>query len=213
MSIVMTDASSLAHDERSDLLNLLETLSDAQWRAPSLCRPWTVHQVVAHVVSYEELDRAHLAVTLVRSGLMLSRANARQLARYERRTPSELMELLRRHLRPRGLTAGFGGAIGLTDALIHHQDIRRAIELPRAIPPERLRVGLDLAVWAPVLPGRRLLRGLGLTATDLPWSRGTGSRVTGEAEPLLMAIAGRREALADLRGCGVAVLEQRIGNG
>jgi uncharacterized protein (TIGR03083 family) len=47
----------LARAEREDLLDLLGTLAPEQWRAPSLCAGWSVHDVVAHVLSYEELGR------------------------------------------------------------------------------------------------------------------------------------------------------------
>ncbi len=49
------DVMALARAEREDLLDLLLTLTPEQWRAPSLCAGWTVRDVVAHVLSYEEL--------------------------------------------------------------------------------------------------------------------------------------------------------------
>ena len=45
----------MAYDERSDLAAFLETLTPQEWNAPSLCDRWTVKDVVAHMVSYEEL--------------------------------------------------------------------------------------------------------------------------------------------------------------
>ncbi len=53
------DAKSLmdmAYDERADLAAFLQTLTPAEWNADSLCDQWTVKDVVAHVVSYEELN-------------------------------------------------------------------------------------------------------------------------------------------------------------
>ena len=35
--------------ERRDLADLLETLSDAQWDTPSLCEGWRVREVAAHL--------------------------------------------------------------------------------------------------------------------------------------------------------------------
>lgn len=62
--------------------------------------------------------------------------------------------------RGRGLTSVFGGRIALVDNLMYHQDIRRALGLPRDVPPERLRVALPFAFIAPlinamVMGGRR----------------------------------------------------------
>ncbi|MDF3337243.1 DinB family protein [Mycolicibacterium septicum] len=45
----------LARDERTDLAEFLATLTPEQWQTESLCAGWTVKDVVAHVVSYEEL--------------------------------------------------------------------------------------------------------------------------------------------------------------
>jgi len=59
-----TDEKSLmdmAYDERADLAAFLETLTPQEWRAPSLCSQWTVKDVVAHMISYEELSPFGLA--------------------------------------------------------------------------------------------------------------------------------------------------------
>lgn len=45
----------MAYDERCDLAAFLRTLTPQQWNAASLCEGWSVKDVVAHVVSYEEL--------------------------------------------------------------------------------------------------------------------------------------------------------------
>lgn len=38
----------MATAERTDLADLLATLTPAQWEAPSLCEDWRVRDVVAH---------------------------------------------------------------------------------------------------------------------------------------------------------------------
>ena len=59
---------------------------------------------------------------------------------------------------------------------------------------------------------KKRLRGLHLRATDLDWSAGEpgAPEVTGTAEALMMALAGRPTALADLSGPGVAELRTRL---
>lgn len=108
------------------------------------------------------------------------------------------------------VTTAFGGRIALADCMIHQQDIRRALKLPRNIPDERLRIVLDFALIAPPLPAKTNRRGLRLTATDLDWSVGAGPEVIGPGEALLMAAAGRADALDDLTGPGVTTLRQRV---
>lgn len=201
----------LATDERRDLADFLATLSAEQWQTPSLCGEWNVTELVAHIVSYEELSIPQLIGASVRGGFSPSRINRQRRAALADRGSDQLLETLRAHLRPRGLTTAFGGAIGLTDALIHHQDIRRPLGLPRSIPAERLHVAFKLGFIAPVLPVRRNARGLRLTAPDIDWTRGDGPEVTGPGEALLLAVAGRAAALDDLTGEGVPILSRRLG--
>jgi uncharacterized protein (TIGR03083 family) len=121
-----------------------------------------------------------------------------------------VVDLVARCQEPRGLTAGFGGGIALCDGTIHHQDIRRALHLHRAIGEQQLRAVLDFAQTAPTLPVRKNSRGLRLVATDVDWTSGSGPEVTGPGEAILMATAGRYQALADLSGEGLATLRRRL---
>ncbi len=109
------------------------------------------------------------------------------------------------------MTSGFRGGIALTDGTIHHQDIRRALGLPRTIPPGRLGPVLNFAASAPTLPAKNHVKGLTLTATDVNWSRGAGPEVNGPGEALLMAISGRPIALDELGGPGLETLQSRVG--
>ncbi|WP_330760485.1 maleylpyruvate isomerase mycothiol-dependent enzyme family protein [Haloechinothrix halophila] len=126
------------------------------------------------------------------------------------RDPSELIELFRTHQRPRGLPAAFGGLIALVDGMIHQQDIRRPLGMPRDIPHERLRTALRLALLAPPIRAFMRARGLTLVATDLDWSRGSGPELRGPGEALLMALAGRGHAIEELSGPGQALLAERL---
>ena len=124
------------------------------------------------------------------------------LVGYDTCTPGQLLALLTDHLQPRGLPAALGGRVALVEALIHHQDIRRPLGLPRAIPPERLLPALRTALIAPDIGGLWRIRGVRLVATDLGFSAGAGPEVRGTVEALLMAIAGRRDVMSELSGPG-----------
>lgn len=201
----------MASEERRDLADLLESLTPDQWEHPSLCERWRVRDVAAHVVSYEEHGPLDLLKRFTKAGLRPGRVNDVALQDYAARDPQELVAFLRSHLGPRGATARFGGRVGLVDALIHHQDIRRPLGLVRDIPAERLQVALPFAVTAPPLRGFLHARGVRLATTDLDWSHGKGPEAHGPAEAVLMVLAGRRGAASDLRGPGAAVLERRLG--
>ncbi|GAA3559754.1 maleylpyruvate isomerase family mycothiol-dependent enzyme [Amycolatopsis ultiminotia] len=203
------DLRRFAREERAELAEFLGTLTPQQWAAPTLCTGWTVHEVVAHLVSYDEIGARGLARRLVRARFSPDRANALGLEEYRALAPGDLIAVLRRNPRPRGLPAAFGGMIGFLDGLIHQQDIRRPLGLPRTIPPERLAGALRVLLFALPVGAARRLPGLHAVATDLDWSAGKGAEVRGPAEALLLALAGRRAATADLRGPGVDLLVSR----
>lgn len=167
----------MAEAERSDLAAFLATLSPEQWATPTLCERWTVKDVVSHVISYDTLTTPRLIARLVRGCFV--RANQIGVDELKHLSAAEVLDLLNRHLRPRGLTAGFGGMIGLVDGTIHHQDIRRALGQPRTIPSDRLRAVLNAVPPKPRLGAWRRIRGLRLRATDIDWTHGSGDEVVG----------------------------------
>ena len=198
----------MAYDERADLAAFLETLTPQEWHAPSLCDGWTVKDVVAHMVSYEALTTFGLVKRFAKGRVV--HANEVGVEEFAPMSPQELMEFLGRHLRPRGLTAGFGGMIALVDGTVHHQDIRRALGRPRTVPVDRLERILPLVPGNPRLGAGRRIRGLRLRATDVTWQHGNGPEVSGTGEALLMAMTGRHEAVNELTGPGQATMAGRV---
>jgi uncharacterized protein (TIGR03083 family) len=206
----MTSYLQMARDERVEFAEFLGGLTPEQWSSPTLCELWTVREVAIHTISYDELNTAGLVGRLLKGRLNTNRINAIGVADYADRSPEQIVALIRANTEPHGLTGGFGGKIALTDGMIHQQDIRRSIGLPRTFDPERLRTALDFARFAPTLRGAWKVRGVRLVATDIDWAYGKGSEVRGSGEALLMAMAGRRAALDDLDGPGKAKLAQRF---
>jgi uncharacterized protein (TIGR03083 family) len=200
----------MARDERVEFAEFLTGLTPQQWDSPTLCDKWRVREVAVHTVSYDELSVGGLICRFLAGRLNTDRINAIGVADYADRTTDEVVAMIRADTGGRGLTAGFGGRIALTDGMIHQQDIRRSLGLPRTIDAERLCTALDFARWAPTLRGGWRARGVRMVATDVPWSRGRGPEVRGSGEALLMAMAGRGAALDDLEGPGKAQLAQRF---
>jgi uncharacterized protein (TIGR03083 family) len=200
----------LARSEREDFAAFLETLPPEKWEAPTLCERWNVREVAAHAISFDELRGGALVRRFLKGWLTVDRINQVGVDDYADRTPEELIALIRTHAEPHGLTAGFGGRVALTDNMIHQQDIRRPLGLPRTIDARRLRVALDFALTAPTIRGARRAKRLHLVATDLNWSHGGGPEVQGPGEALLMVMAGRGDALKDLSGPGKGELAQRL---
>jgi len=103
------------------------------------CHPRSAARDVAtHIVSYDELSEAATITTFLRGGLRTGTVNDVALACYKDLDTDGIMDLVARNQRPRGLPSGFKGGIALTDGTIHHEDIRRALGLPRRIPEHRL---------------------------------------------------------------------------
>ncbi|HEX4587742.1 MAG TPA: maleylpyruvate isomerase family mycothiol-dependent enzyme [Mycobacterium sp.] len=206
----MTSTVQMARDERDGFAVFLDGLTPQQWNSPTLCELWTVREVAIHTVSYDELSTGGLVRRFLKGRLNTDRINAIAVADYADRSPEQIVALIRANPEPHGLTGGFGGRIALTDGMIHQQDIRRSLALPRTIDPERLRTALDFARFAPTIRGAWRARGIRLVATDSDWAYGKGPEVQGSGEALLMAMAGRRAALDDLDGPGKAELAHHI---
>jgi uncharacterized protein (TIGR03083 family) len=198
----------MAHAERKDIVDLLKTLGAAQWQAPSLCAGWTVKDVVAHMISYDYLGTLGLIGRFAKGRLV--HANQVGVDELAGLSTQQLVDLFDQHVYPRGLTAGFGGMIALVDGTIHHQDIRRTLDLPRVIPYERLQRLLPLMPGNPRLRAGRRIRGLRLSATDVDWQHGRGPEVRGTGEALMMAMAGRPSVVGELSGLGVPILAERL---
>ncbi len=143
----------------------LGTLSPPQWQAPTLCADWQVRDVVAHVIGYDELALRGLLALALQGKFRSSRINAAALARYGTCSPEQLLALLRAHLQPRGLLAALGGRPALVEGVIHHQDIRRGLGMPRAIPPPRLLIALRWALIGADIGGLWRIRGVRVVAT------------------------------------------------
>lgn len=198
----------MARAERTDLAAFLATLSEEEWAAQSLCERWTVKDVVAHVISYEELETFALIKRFARGYFV--RTNQLGVDEFSSLSPQQLLDFLNDHLRPRGLTAGFGGMIGLVDGMVHHQDIRRPLGKPRAIPGDRLLTVIRSVPANPRLGAGRRIRGLRLRATDIDWVHGDGPEVVGTGEALLMTMTGRRSVVDELTGPGQPTLAARL---
>lgn len=208
MASADNDAKLMARAERADLAEFLATLTPEQWAAPSLCAGWTVKDVVAHVVSYEELTKLGLLKRFVKGRFV--HANQIGVDEFAPLSPQQLLQFLDNHLHPQGLTAAFGGMIALVDGTIHHQDIRRALGQSRSIPADRLLRVLQSVPPNPRLGAGRRMRGLRLRATDIDWTHGTGLEVVGTGEALLMTITGRRSVVDELSGAGQPTLAARL---
>lgn len=183
-------------DEHHELVQLVATLTPAQLATPSLCAGWSVADVIDHLNGWEYLlgyDHAteyprcllRYATLYLRSRASIDRMNVaigQQQARSER--------CHRRHVFDRTAPGA-----QLAELVVHHQDIRRALDIPRVIAAERLIAALDGVRRLPGIDVKKQLKACTWRATDLDWVAGDGAAlVEAPGDEILLRLAGRPSA-------------------
>lgn len=200
----MADVHALLTAERAELVALLRSLTDEQWDTPSLCAGWRVREVAGHLL-HDTIPIRTYAAIVARERFGVDRVNDALAAKAGAMPTATIVDKLEdapKHFSRRA------PKVILADMLVHQQDIRRPLGLPRTIAADRLRMALDHPDPF-AFPGRRT-RGLRFAATDLDWSKGEGPEVRGPGEALALAVAGRPVVLDELEGDGVGVLRRRL---
>ncbi|MEU6488318.1 maleylpyruvate isomerase family mycothiol-dependent enzyme [Streptomyces sp. NPDC046887] len=197
----------MVHAERAALIADLARLDAEQWRTPSLCAGWTVHDVAAHLVDTARTTRLGFVAGLVRSRFDFDRLNSRGVERRRGTSPQQTLERLRRAA-PRRSGPPAPLDTRLVEEVVHGEDIRRPLGLTRRYPPEAVIRSLRLQARTPASFGgaKELTARVRLTATDTELSIGRGPEVTGPALSLLLAVSRRRLALDELHGPGTPAL-------
>lgn len=199
--------------QRMSLADLLEKLSDDDWRQPSLCAGWTVRDVAAHL-TLQQIGLGGAMGMMIRWRGTLDRTMHHVACRRAAalRTEQIIAEI-------RGMAGSRRHNIGatcletLTDILVHGQDI--AIPLGRHLdmPPKAAAVAASRVLsmrWPPPLPSARKVAGFRLTATDTSWSAGEGPQVHAPMSVILLVCTGRLAALPQLSGEGAPGLTARL---
>ena len=202
--------------ERADIHAFLASLTPAQWNEPSLCEGWRVRDVAVHLLVDEPLEQLGVVRSFVKAATFkfsVHRINQWWITRNRERPVPEIVAAFDGPWRPGKISKMLGPVTAIRAAVIHHQDMRRALGIPRVVPEERVRAALDVVLTprgSTNLGSCQRAAGLLLHADDIDWSWGSGPEVTGPAEAVLMAVAGRTAALADLSGGGLPVLAGRV---
>jgi uncharacterized protein (TIGR03083 family) len=198
--------------ERRRMADLLSGLDAEQWRGPTLCTQWTVHDVAAHLVSLLHLGQLKLYAGVALTAGDLDRVNLGLTRWYARRSRAQLLAELRRRVGSRTTVPRAGFDPVLTDLLLHDLDVRLPLGLPRDPPVDRWWVAFHHLTTRPALGygmGARLA-GLRIETTDTGWHAGSGAMVRGDAQSVLLAVSGRDLAFPALSGAGVPLLRDRV---
>jgi uncharacterized protein (TIGR03083 family) len=206
------DIWALIDGHRIRTVELLESLSDDEWRHPSLCDGWTVEDVAAHLTMQQIGLREVLLGALRHPGGMnrMIRQAAKRRARLPRR--QIIAEI-------RGMVGSLLHNIGVTcqetliDILVHSQDV--AMPLGRRLDVDPAAAALAASrVWSYGGNSKAKVfkeipfEGFRLSATDVAWSIGAGREIEGPILAILLLLTGRLAARPMLSGDGVAVLSR-----
>jgi uncharacterized protein (TIGR03083 family) len=98
----------------------------------------------------------------------------------------------------------------LGETIVHAEDVRRPLGVRHDYDAAALaRVAEFYGRSNLILGGRKRVAGLTMRASDADWTAGSGPEVSGPLVSLVLATAGRKQALDDLSGPGVEILRSR----
>ena len=187
--------------ERRELADLFAALPEGAWTVPTLCEGWRATEVLAHMTMPFRYSSGRFFLELAKSGGRFNRMSDRTARRDAAAlTPGELVECLRANADHPWQPPGGGPEGALSHDVIHGLDITVALGLDRKVPADRL-----LTVLGGLTPRHARyfgvdLTGIALHADDLDWSYGSGARLTGAAQDLLLVVCGRRLPAGRLYG-------------
>lgn len=209
------DAVWLAIDaERLRLADLLDQLTDAEWRTASLCEGWTIRDVAAHL-TLQGLGLGDALRMLVRHPGSMNRMILESSRRKAAAPVEQLIGEIRALAGSRRPNLGLSNREALIDVLVHGQDIALPLRRELPMPPEPA-VLAAATVWSflGTFKGRVFRRvpwqGFRFVATDVDWSVGSGDEITGSIGALLLLLTGRTVALTQLAGPGADRLRETL---
>jgi uncharacterized protein (TIGR03083 family) len=182
-------------EQRADLADFLDTLTPAQWAAPSLCPEWTVRDVAVHITQ-SATNWPKLTLEMARSGFRFNAAMVR-MARADRRSPQQVTAALRAMVGGRRRPPGTAPADPLMDVLVHGQDIAVPLGVRRVMPIPAAVVAAE-RVWGMGFPfnARKRFPNVAFVASDADFRAGVGEEVRAPVQDILMTLSGRRVGLA-----------------
>jgi uncharacterized protein (TIGR03083 family) len=196
--------------ERQALADDLASLTDEQWRTPSMCTGWSVQQVLGHMTSAAKTTPPKFFAALIGSGF---RFNTFAQKGVDREAAGSGADTLGRFRAEVSSTKHPPGPVDtwLGETIVHSEDIRRPLGIQHEYPADALETVADFYKGSNLLIGaKKRIDGLTLKATDADWSTGSGPEVSGPLKAIVSAMTGRAPALDDLSGDGLATLRSRM---
>ena len=198
------------HAERAALVRDLAGLTPAQWSTQSLCSEWDIHQVLAHQLSAAKMTPPKFFVKFASAGFNFNKFAAAGIERERGASPEDALKRFAAEASSRTHPPGPVDS-WLGETIVHGEDIRRPLGIEHQYPMAALTRVADFYKNSNLLIGaKKRVAGLTLRATDTSWSTGSGPEVSGPMLSLVLALTGRKAALDDLSGEGLATLRGRM---
>lgn len=178
--------------ERRSQVGLYGSLTEQQWKAPSLCAGWNVHELLAHTTMpfRYSLPRVMLEVVKAR-GNFDRMADRRARGDAAELTSEQLLASLRDNVEHPWAPPGGGPLGALSHDVIHGLDASAALGVDQHVSPERVLMVLAGMSAKHIAAFGVDLAGIELRTTDAGWSYGSGEVVRGRAQDLLLVLCGR----------------------
>ncbi len=204
------DTWEMIRSERTSLVDALADLPADAWDQPSLAAGWTVRDVVAHLIATAQMTPPKFFAGLIGAGFRFNALSEKNITRVRSgRSDTQLVDTYRSLVDARKAPPG-PAASWLGETVVHGEDIFRSLGAYRDHPVEHVTAVADFYRGSNLLIGaKNRIDGVTLRATDTDWTHGTGPEVIGAAIALVMAMCGRKTALDDLSGPGLATLHDR----
>jgi uncharacterized protein (TIGR03083 family) len=201
----------MARAERELIAERLAALPEGAWAGSTLCDGWLVRDIVGHMIAIGSMSAATFFGGMAKNGFSFPKFQEQGIRKYtEGRPAAEILTSFKAtvdsHAKPPGPKATVLGEV-----LVHGEDIFRAqgagyLDHPAehvvAVAEFYKRNSFPLKV-------KKRIAGVTLRMTDADWSYGSGPELAGPAIAVLMAMVGRKIALGDVHGDGVAILAGR----
>jgi uncharacterized protein (TIGR03083 family) len=197
------------HAERRSLATDLAALSAEAWATASLCQQWSVRDVTAHMTATAKVSPATFFPKMLAAGFSLTRMQDKDIAVQKGGTPADTLVRFEGVMDSTQHPPGPADTM-LGETIVHAEDIRRPLGIRHEYPASALVQVANFYRGSNLIIGtKRRIAGLTLRSTDTDWSHGSGPEVAGPMLSLVMAMTGRKAALSDLTGDGVAALQAR----
>ena len=206
----MSEIRDMTRTEAEALLRYLRDLPADRWDSTTVCNPWTVRHLVAHLTALNNQTIPNFARRMIRHGFNFQKVVDGDLRKYMGDRDEMLAAFEASSSAPK--TPRALATIALGEFMVHGEDIRRALGDRGDHPAEHVAVvGPEYATSGKPLGGKVRTAGLSFRATDGDFVWGEGPEIAGPGIDLILAISGRGAALDTCSGPGVATLRERCG--